>query len=48
MLLGGFDQTIVGWNLSAETDLPIFTLAGHMGTGEGNRWSRRCVCGGIG
>jgi hypothetical protein len=26
---GGYDKSIVGWNLSAETDQPIFKLFGH-------------------
>ena len=26
---GGYDKSIVGWNLSAETDQPIFKLYGH-------------------
>jgi hypothetical protein len=29
MYIGGYDKSIVGWNLSAETDQPIFKLYGH-------------------
>ena len=28
-IVGGYDKSIVGWNLSAETDQPIFQLFGH-------------------
>ena len=28
-MAGGYDKSIVGWNLSAETDQPIFQLFGH-------------------
>ena len=26
---GGYDKTVVGWNLCAETDQPIFKMYGH-------------------
>ena len=29
LLAGGYDKTVVGWNLHAETDTPVFQLFAH-------------------